>query len=102
MAAKKPNTAPRRVRKPYAIKATPRPSVGADTETKKDIVLRLLRRQNGASITELTEATSWQEHSVRGFLTATIKKKLELPLVSTKEAGKDRRYHIGALKPAKE
>jgi hypothetical protein len=41
-------------------------------------------------------------HSVRGFLTATVRKKLELPLVSTKGAGSDRRYHIAALKPAKE
>ena len=71
-------------------------------ESKKDTVLRLLRRQNGASIAELAEATAWQSHSVRGFLTATVKKRLELPLVSTKEPGGERRYHVAALKPAKE
>ena len=69
---------------------------------KKDVVLRMLRRQNGASIAELAEATEWQNHSVRGFLAATVRKKLELPLASTKEADADRRYHIAAVKSAKE
>ena len=84
-----------------ATKTTPKPAVTAD-ESKKDAVLRLLRRQNGASVAELALATAWQNHSVRGFLSATIKKKLELPLVSTKAEGEERRYHIGALKPTKE
>ena len=37
-----------------------------------------------------------------GGTVATVKKKLELPLVSTKETGGDRRYHVAALKSAKE
>jgi hypothetical protein len=87
---------------PRVLKTTAKPKqVAAADESKKDAVLRLLRRQNGASIAELAEATGWQNHSVRGFLTATVKKKLDLPLVSTKEAGGDRRYHVGALRPAK-
>jgi hypothetical protein len=100
VASKTKTTAKPRTRK-IAAKATPRQRAEA-AESKKDVVLRLLRRQNGVSIAEIAEATSWQEHSVRGFLTATIRKKLELPLVSTKEPGKERRYHIAALKPTKE
>ena len=94
----KPTTKPR-TRK-IATKTTPKQTAEA-IESKKDIVLRLLRRQNGASVAELADATAWQNHSVRGFLTATVKKKLELPLISTKAEGAERRYHIAALKPAK-
>ena len=95
----KPTTKPR-ARK-IAAKTTPKQNIEA-VELKKDVVLRLLRRQNGASIAELAEATAWQHHSVRGFLTATVKKTLELPLISTKAEGAERRYHIAVLKPAKE
>ena len=102
MATKTKMTTIHRARKSAAkSKTTPKPLATAD-ESKKDIVLRLLRRQNGASVAELAEATAWQNHSVRGFLTATVKKKLELPLISTKAEGAERRYHIAALKPAKE
>lgn len=100
MAAKTKRTTKPRAAKSVR-KSTPNKTATAG-DTKKDLVLGLLRRQNGASIAELAEATSWQYHSVRGFLTATIKKKLELPLVSTKAEGQERRYHIAALKPTKE
>ncbi len=57
-------------------------------------MLGKLRSAKGASIPMLMEATGWQVHSVRGFLSATVKKKLGLSLVS--ETGKDgeRRYRI--------
>ena len=62
--------------------------------TKADHVLKKLRLAKGATIEMLMEATGWQAHSVRGFLSAVVKKKLGLNLVS--EVGKDgtRRYRI--------
>lgn len=65
-------------------------------ETKADLVLKRLRSPKGATIEALMESTGWQAHSVRGFLSGTVKKKLGLPLVS--ETGKDdvRRYRIDA------
>jgi hypothetical protein len=62
--------------------------------TKQDRVLALLTRPNGATIADLMQATEWQQHSVRGFLAGTIKKKLGRPLTSSKVAGEDRRYRI--------
>jgi hypothetical protein len=36
--------------------------------TKQETVLALLRREEGATITQVMEATGWQPHTVRGFL----------------------------------
>lgn len=57
-------------------------------------IVGLLQRQNGASIPELTKATGWQAHSVRGFISGTLKRKQGLVISSTVEEGKDRRYII--------
>jgi len=41
----------------------------------------------------MMDATGWQPHSVRGFLTAVVRKKLGLTLVSEK-TGEERAYRI--------
>ena len=67
--------------------------------SKTAVVVKKLRSAKGASIQQLAEATGWQAHSVRGFLSATVRKKLNLNLVS--EIGKDevRRYRIVSAAP---
>ncbi len=70
----------------------------AKPETKQDIVLALLRRQNGASIDEIVEATGWQSHSVRGFFAGALKKRLGIDVVSEKGADGVRRYFVAPLK----
>jgi hypothetical protein len=42
----------------------------------------------------MMQATDWQQHSVRGFLAGTVKKKLGFPLTTSKAAGDVRRYRI--------
>lgn len=66
----------------------------ASRTTKHDRILSLLSQQDGATIPDLMEATGWQQHSIRGFLAATVKKKLGLDLTSTKVDGELRRYRI--------
>lgn len=50
--------------------------------TKSALILNLLGRANGATMKEIATATSWQDHSVRGFLSGTLKKKLGLFVTS--------------------
>lgn len=64
--------------------------------TKHDHLLALLSGREGATVTEMMEASGWQQHSVRGFLAGTIKKKLGFILTSSKIAGELRRYRIDA------
>lgn len=64
--------------------------------TKQDRVLTLLSRPEGASVAEVMQATNWQQHSVRGFLAGTVKKKLGFSLTSSKAADDVRRYRIKA------
>jgi hypothetical protein len=62
--------------------------------TKQEHVLTLLSQPNGASIAEMMQATDWQQHSVRGFLAGTVKKKLGFSLTSVKPNDGVRRYRI--------
>lgn len=60
--------------------------------SKQAQVLALLKRPEGATISQICEATGWQQHTVRGAFAGTFKKKLGLAITSTKEAGADRVY----------
>jgi len=62
--------------------------------TKKEKVIRLLKRSKGATITDLQRATGWQAQSVRGFLSGTLKKRLGLTLSSKRSAHGIRRYRL--------
>lgn len=62
--------------------------------TKRDNLLALLGRREGATVPEMMEASGWQQHSVRGFLAGTVKTRLGLALTSKKTAGEPRRYRI--------
>jgi hypothetical protein len=67
---------------------------GAGRETKADAIVKLLGRKSGATIAELQEATGWQSHSVRGFLSGTVKTRLGLQLLSERTGKGARRYLI--------
>jgi hypothetical protein len=57
-------------------------------------ILALLKRPGGASLPQLQKATDWQAHSVRGFLSGAVKKRMGLRVVSTKLPDGERSYRI--------
>jgi hypothetical protein len=66
---------------PAASRATGRPAKTAEPEaragSKKEVLLGLISRKNGASLEELMTALGWQKHSVRGFI-ATLGKTVSI------------------------
>ena len=67
--------------------------------SKQDTIIRLLRRARGATLAEISKVTNWQEHSIRGFLSGTLKKRLALNLESEKSSKGVRRYRIVKNEP---
>jgi Protein of unknown function (DUF3489) len=73
-----------------AVQGNPR----GERVTKQERMLTLLSQPEGASIAEMMQATNWQQHSVRGVLAGTVKRKLGFSLTSSKPEDGVRHYRI--------
>jgi hypothetical protein len=73
----------------------------APAHTKQDLVIQMLRRQSGVSIDAIIAKTDWQPHSVRGFFSGVVRKKLKLLLTSDVSKDGVRRYHIASVTSSK-
>ena len=62
--------------------------------TKQAVLIDLLKRPEGATLLQMTEATNWQVHTVRGAMAGALKKKLGFEITSEKQTGTDRVYRI--------
>jgi Protein of unknown function (DUF3489) len=80
-------------KKPKGAKP-PKAGKGAREGSKAARVLALLKRPDGATLKELMKVTGWQPHSVRGYLSGTVGKKLGLKVESTKAENGERSYSI--------
>ena len=64
--------------------------------SKTATILELLKRPGGATAKELLKATGWQPHSLRGFISGTLGKKMGLTVTSTKGEDGERSYSVKA------
>lgn len=62
--------------------------------SKQAQVIAMLRRPEGATISQICEATGWKQHTVRGTFAGAFKKKLGLEIISSKEENIGRVYRI--------
>lgn len=64
----------------------PRPKRSRE-HSKQARVIAMLKRPEGATLAQISEATGWQAHTTRGFFAGTLKKRLGLTIVSEKLEG---------------
>ena len=62
--------------------------------SKKAIVLDMLKRPDGATLSDIMSATAWQAHSVRGFISGSLGKKMGLKIESAKREDGQRAYKL--------
>lgn len=96
--ARRANVAPAKAK--AGKKATPKKKAPRSARTdvregsKTATILELLKRPGGVSAKELLKATNWQPHSLRGFLSGTVGKKMGLTVASTKGEDGERNYSV--------
>ena len=78
---------------PSRRKATSQVRKRAGSHNKTARVIALLERPEGATLKAIMRATGWQTHSVRGFISGQLKKKMGLKVRSSKREG-ERVYSI--------
>ncbi len=88
-------TPPKKAAKaPRTAKAAPETPQAKGTRegSKTAQILELLKRPGGATMQEIMKATEWQPHSVGGFISGTLGKKMGLSVESTKSEDGHRTY----------
>ena len=62
-------------------------------DSKGAKILKMIGRPKGATLAEIMKATSWQAHSVRGFVSAAGKR-YGVRIASVRNEAGDRVYHV--------
>ena len=67
---------------------------GTREGSKTAQIVELMKRPGGATMQEIMKATEWQPHSVRGFISGTLGKKMGLSVESAKSEDGQRTYPL--------
>jgi hypothetical protein len=89
----RPHAAPTKAKPARKATQTKKPS-RARRGTKTAQILDLLKRPGGVTLKDLMKTTGWQAHSVRGFLSGTLGKKMGTPVESFKSDAGERAYRL--------
>jgi outer membrane biosynthesis protein TonB len=90
--AKKKTT---RAKKAPAAKEASEPK-GARAGSKTETILARMKQPGGTTLKAIMDATQWQAHSVRGFISGTLGRKMGLTVVSAKGDNGERTYSINS------
>ena len=91
-----PATAKKSITKTTTKRASSQPQ-----DSKQAGLIKLLQGEAGATLTQMTKATGWQPHTVRGVISGVLRKKLKLTITTEKPPEGERIYRIpGAVKAA--
>jgi hypothetical protein len=91
-----PEATPTKNKASRAKKALTVAEKGPREGSKTDTILALMKQPGGTTVKTIMEATQWQAHSVRGFISGTLGKKMGLTVVSAKGENGERSYSINA------
>ena len=90
-----PDAAPPQARARSAGRSSkPAQAKAPSVSSKRAEVIALIRRSGGATLEEIMTKTGWQAHTVRGFVSGTLIKKLGLKIESFKNDKAERAYRI--------
>ena len=64
---------------------TPGMAMVTGRHSKQAMLITLMSRAEGATLDDLTSATGWQRHSVRGAISGAVKKRLGFVIASSVE-----------------
>jgi hypothetical protein len=90
--AKKAPKSAKKAEKPGKAAEAEKPAARQGSKTAQ--IVELLKRPGGATLQELMAATEWQPHSVRGFISGTLGKKMGLTVESAKTEDGKRTYSL--------
>lgn len=64
--------------------------------SKQSELIQLMQRPEGIALSELMKLTNWQAHSIRGWISAVLRKKLDLVVTRFKSDTGETCYRIDA------